>query len=64
MDARMLDSTKSRCEAIRVGTYYCDTPTTDKQCKHHAKAVVGGKYLCLRHAEIAALTYLLERDAP
>lgn len=51
-----------QCEAQRTGTYANDTAATDKRCSHSSKFVVGGRHLCLRHAEIAALVYLLEHQ--
>ncbi|HVR53746.1 MAG TPA: hypothetical protein VMS38_28735 [Pseudorhodoferax sp.] len=51
-----------RCEAQRITKYLNDTPSTSGQCLHSAKFVIAGKHLCLRHAEIADLVYLLEQQ--
>lgn len=48
-----------QCDAQRVGIYLCDKPGQDKRCHHSAKFLVGERNLCTRHAEIAALAYLM-----
>lgn len=48
-----------QCEAPRVSVYLSDRAGTSKQCHHSAKFSVGGKNLCTRHAEIAALAHLM-----
>ena len=49
-----------RCEAQRTNSYANDTPNTDRQCSHSSRVLIGGRHLCLRHAEIEALKYLME----
>jgi hypothetical protein len=51
-----------RCQAYRTGHYYNDTYDTDLQCTKRSRFLVGGRYYCLRHAEIKALEILLDED--
>jgi hypothetical protein len=51
-----------RCQALRTGTYFNDTPDTDKQCANRSKYRVGNRFYCMRHAEIKALHLLMFED--
>jgi hypothetical protein len=58
--AECLCSTKRlpQCQARRLWGYANDTSATDFQCTKRARYRVGGRYYCMRHAEIAALRML------
>lgn len=48
-----------QCEAVRTSPYANDKPDTDRQCKWSSRYIVGGRYLCSKHAGQEALRILL-----
>lgn len=54
--------TMPQCMAQRTGNYMNDRLDTDRQCRHHAKFMVDGKFYCTKHAGVVALKILISES--